>query len=464
MNPFALALRNILRNRRRSIITMLAIVVGASTMLLFGGYVNSISHGLETGIIASGGHMQVQRTGYFEFGRANASAYGIANYDRLMREIDALPELRGMITVMSPQLHVSGLAGNARANTSKPVTGIGLVPADMNRMSLWNDYDFPPNTKRPLAALEGAPSAAIIGHGLASLLQMCEPLGVQGCAKPPPELKKAGAGTPADIFDLAATEQAAQAATLDGAAPTVELLAATASGAPNVAQLKVAKAEVMGVKEVDDSLMLMHLRQAQRLVFGGGREEASAILIQLHHTASVPFVKERLERMFRAQGLGLAVHDFKKLNPQFGQITSMFGAIFLFISLLMATVVLFTTVNTMNMAVVERTTEIGTLRAMGVRRSGILKIFLAEGFLIGLLGSATGVLLSLAIALGVNHGGFHWLPPGAVDPVPLLIQIWGQNKLILITGISLILVASLSAMVPARKAANMEIVEALRHV
>jgi putative ABC transport system permease protein len=118
----------------------------------------------------------------------------------------------------------------------------------------------------------------------------------------------------------------------------------------------------------------------------------------------------------------------------------------------------------MSMAVMERTAEIGTLRAMGLRRSGIRRLFVLEGLLLGLFGAAAGVAAALGVAALVNHSGLTWLPPGQVDPVPLTVRVWGEAALILGTAAGLTLVAVVSAWWPARRAARMHIVDALRHV
>ncbi len=65
----------------------------------------------------------------------------------------------------------------------------------------------------------------------------------------------------------------------------------------------------------------------------------------------------------------------------------MFASIFGFISVLIGAIVLFTVTNTMSMAVVERTVEIGTLRAIGLRRGGIRAMFVSEGIVLGCFGA-----------------------------------------------------------------------------
>jgi putative ABC transport system permease protein len=226
------------------------------------------------------------------------------------------------------------------------------------------------------------------------------------------------------------------------------------------------KAEQQGFKELDDMLVGMHLAQAQRLLYGSERPQATAVVLQLMHTRQIPAAKARLAELLSTtlQGEPLEVQDFEVLNPFYGQAVGMFAAIFGFMAVLIGAIVLFTVGNTMSMAVMERTAEIGTLRAMGLRRSGIRRLFVLEGLLLGLLGAAAGVVAALGVAALVNHSGLTWLPPGQVDPVPLTVRVWGEAALILGTAAGLTLVAVVSAWWPARRAARMHIVDALRHV
>jgi putative ABC transport system permease protein len=118
----------------------------------------------------------------------------------------------------------------------------------------------------------------------------------------------------------------------------------------------------------------------------------------------------------------------------------------------------------MNAAVVERTVEIGTLRAVGLRRSGIRNLFVSEALLLGTLGAVLGILAALGFAYMINHSGLTWTPPGRIDPIPLHLRVWGETPMLMGTAIGLMLVAVLSAWWPARRAAGLRVVEALRHV
>ena len=226
------------------------------------------------------------------------------------------------------------------------------------------------------------------------------------------------------------------------------------------------KAEKQGFKEFDDMYVGMHLAQAQRLLYGNERPQATAVVIQLLHTSQIAAAKARLAELLATtlSAEALEVQDFETLNPFYGQAVGMFAAIFGFMSVLIGAIVLFTVGNTMSMAVMERTAEIGTLRAMGLRRAGIRHLFMCEGLLLGVIGALIGVVASLGVAWLINHAGLTWLPPGQVDPVPLTVRVWGETRLIGACAVGLALVAVVSAWWPARRAARLLIVDALRHV
>ena len=176
--------------------------------------------------------------------------------------------------------------------------------------------------------------------------------------------------------------------------------------------------------------------------------------------------QQRLDTLLRTSLAGeqLAVVDYETLNPFYGQTLGMFAAIFGFISVLIGAIVLFTVTNTMSMAVVERTAEIGTLRAIGLRRGGIRAMFLCEGLMLGCLGAVLGIVAAIAAAWVVNRIGLHWTPPSRIEPVPLSVRLVGENSMLLAYAVGLVIVGAISALLPAARAARMNIVDALRHV
>jgi putative ABC transport system permease protein len=276
-------------------------------------------------------------------------------------------------------------------------------------------------------------------------------------------LEAVGSRPPDDIVSLAREEARSSA---PAGKPRIELLAANVHGAPNVASLEVMKAEQQGFKELDDMYVGLHLSQAQRLIYGAAKPAVTAVVVQLAHTSQIPLARARLEELLATtlNAEPLEVQDFAELNPFYDQAVRMFAAIFGFMAALIGAIVLFTVGNTMSMAVIERTTEIGTLRAMGLRRAGIRRLFVCEALLLGLIGAAVGLVAALGVAWVINHSGLTWLPPGQVDRIPLAVRMWGENLLMVGTAAGLVLVAVLSAWWPARAAGRMVIVDALRHV
>lgn len=470
MRSLSLAWRNLLRNRRRSLMTVVAMVLGLVTVLLFGGYVKDLTYGLQTDFVQLSGHLQVQHKDYFRMGGGDPAGYGVGEHERILKAIANDPELGPKVTVATPILQFGGLAGNAVAGVSRTVFVTGIVVEDQARMRQWNEHGFP--TLAAHISLSGTPAdTAVVGTGVARVLMLCAELRVPDCATDGPAASStapastAGGELPADIADLAAGSQAASTSPSAGR-PRIDLLVASAKGAPNVASVSVLAAEFQGIKEFDDVHVAMHLAQAQKLVFGASPPKVTAIAVQLEKTALLPAARLRLETLLREQfpKQPLTVLDYEVLNPFYGQALAMFGAIFGFIAVLIGAIVLFTVTNTMTTSVVERTAEIGTLRAIGVRRGEIRRMFIAEGLVLGSFSAVAGISLALALAALINAVGLTWLPPGRVEPLPLALRVGGEWGMLAASAAGVIVLGALSALLPAARAARMNIVEALRHV
>lgn len=464
---FKIAFRNILRNRRRSLMTGSAVAVGALALLLFGAFQTFLFAGFQTNLVQRIGHLTVFRSGFFLFGAGNPAAYGIADYRRVMELVVHDPALAPLINVMTANQSLVGIAGNFTGETdaAKTFFGIGIVPSDRDRMRLWNEFGagrvFAPDTR----LADDDEARGLIGGGIARILGLCAALRQPNCPAPPPvAANTAAAPASPDIADLVQREAGAGDDPAHQGMPRIDLLSATAGGAPNVVSLAVAGVDPQGIKELDDNYVAMHLALAQQLVYGRGEHKVTGIVLQLHRSEDVPAARARLDALFKEQHLDLEVRDFQELTPFYGQVIGLFGSIFLFIAAIMGVIVLFAVVNTMTMNVMERTNEIGTIRAMGVRRRGIRWQFIVEGALLGAIGATAGLVLAVLVAAVVNRAGITWLPPGNANPIPLRLELAGAVRLIIGTWLGLVLVATLAALLPANRAARLAVVDALRHV
>ena len=460
-STLVLALRNLMRNRQRSLTTLLAMVVGVNAILIFGGYSHDITNEMQTDFVQRSGHLQIQRKGYFLYGSGNSATYGIPGYEKLIAALKNDPVLKPMVAVVTPTLQLGGIAGNFSAGVSRTVMVQGMVAHDQAQLRKWNDYGFPIEV-RPLPLDGAAQDAIVIGEGVARVLQLCAELKVPTCDAQPKAVDAAAADAPPDLAALSALE----GPPVRNKATQIEVLATNVHGAPNVGSFNVVKAEALGVKELDDVYVAMHLPGAQRLVYGRDAPQVTAVIIQLQHTDQIAAARARIEQLLAKDfpGTQLDILDFETLNPYYGQTNRMFAALFGFVFVLIGAIVVFVVSNTMSMTIYERTVEIGTLRAIGQRRRAIESLFVIEGAVLGMIGSGLGVVIALVISALVNVSGLHWIPPSRVDPIPLTVRVWGEWGMIVMTFIGLTVVAALSAWLPAKGAAKQPIVDALRHV
>ena len=468
MMLFKIAFRNILRNGRRSLMTASAIAVGAIAMIVFGEYVAFTMVGLETSAVMQGGHLTVYRKGYFDFGSGNPSGYSIGGYKDVIRLIANDPELKPEISVVTPNVTLFGIAGNFAIDASKTFFGYGFIASDRAKMLRWDEYGIMRDYHlQPIGVRDDDETHGVVGAGLARVLGLCKPLKIADCPSPPKEVRPAASNAPAadvNLAELSARDRDTTRNAPAERAPRIDLLGATAGGAPNVVSFYVNGARNLGFKEMDDAYVGMNLKLAQQLLYGREEHKAVSIQIQLQRSEDMAKARARLNALFAQHNLDLEAHDFKELQPQYGQIVGFMGAIFTFISVIMGVIVLFTIVNTMSMSVMERTNEIGTARAMGVRRSGIRRQFLIEGWMLGAIGATAGVILATLIANWFNHLGITYTPPGQAHPVPLVLLTQGVGKLLFSVWFGLMIMATIAAFIPAGRAARMLVVDALRHV
>ena len=128
---------------------------------------------------------------------------------------------------------------------------------------------------------------------------------------------------------------------------------------------------------------------------------------------------------------------------------------------LIVLVAAFNIVSTLVMVVVNRTREIGILKAMGLTRKDTLRAFVFQGLWIGVIGTLAGLTLGLVLAVLIERYGLIPIPPDVyfVDRLPVSLSPW---DIVWICGVSL-LISILATIYPARQASGLEPVEAIRH-
>jgi putative ABC transport system permease protein len=139
------------------------------------------------------------------------------------------------------------------------------------------------------------------------------------------------------------------------------------------------------------------------------------------------------------------------------------GLLSIVVSIILFIIVFSTVMNTMLMVVLERTSEIGTLLAIGFKRRHILTLFVYEGTMKGLLGGIIGTVLGVGTVYIINLIGIPLSKPG-VEDVSFILRPEIDLKLIILALVFSIVAAALASLYPANRGSRMNPVEALRSV
>lgn len=419
MNLFKLGLRGLTRNRRRSLVTLLAISLGFAAISLFAGYTHSIYDGLARSSIHGEllGHLTINKRGMRLEGKLDPERYTFtqAEVENIQNLLKAEPHIR----LIAPRLGLSGLASNGRASTIFIAEGISpeamaklqenaLLPEEV-RMGL--DKTF-------YKHLDPAhPEVVMLSAGLAQLLHL---------------------------------DNGGQAA----------LLANTLSGQANALDVNVGGTFITGNAGSNDKFAFVPLALAQSLLDAEGRADRLTLLLD-DVTLTEP-MRDYVAVQLKAAGFDVEVQTWQDLSDFYRQVHGMFDMIFGFIFSIVLTVVVMSVANSMGMSVVERTREIGTLRAMGLKRRGVVQLFAGEALLLSLIGCLVGLVITVIVRYWVNASGIAYTPPNAAGKVPLLVDL--DTVRIAFTLVMMLLVGTLAAWLPARRAARQPVIDALGHV
>jgi len=218
--------------------------------------------------------------------------------------------------------------------------------------------------------------------------------------------------------------------------------------------------------EVAGKLGLLKETQGLFKAKGWGRPaEVSEIAIRLKDTSTLNETLAKVDAAVAAlknkKGESIfQIHPWDQFVP-FSKIADMIDIMTLFIKIILVSVVLISIMNVLIMAVYERIREIGTISAIGTSPNKILWLFLSEGFLLGVLGTAIGTAISLIAIYALNISTVS-IAFGRQENIVLAPTIAAGD--VIFVGLLTILVSVLASLQPAWKASRMDPITALRHV
>lgn len=418
-NMLKLALRGLLRNRRRSLVTLLAISFGFSAIVLFAGYTHNVYGGLARQSIHGEmlGHLTLRKRGMRKEGKLDPERYMLTAAE--VEAITTLLKAEPHVEMVAPRLAFSGLVSNGRASTI--FVAESIEPAAMERLQR--------------NVLTEAEQKSGMFDRLRKQLDPAHP-----------EVVELSEGL-ADLLHLAAGGQA-------------QMLVNTLAGQANALDVTVGGTFNTGNAGSNDKFAFVSLALARTLLDAEGRADRLTILLDdMEQTGAM---RDRLQARLKAAGFDVEIMTWQELSDFYNQVHGMFDMIFGFIFSIVLTVVVMSVANSMGMTVIERTREIGTLRAIGLKRSGVVRLFTVESMLLTLIGCSVGLLIAFAVRWGVNMADISYVPPNSASRVPLLVDLDAGRTLF--TFVLMAVVGTVAAYLPARRAAQKDIIDALGHV
>ena len=397
-----LALRNVLRHKARTAMTLLAIVAGVVGLILSGGFVHDIFSQLGEALIHSqSGHLQIARTGYFEAGARSPEKFLIGEPEPLRKKIMASPGVEDVLE----RLFFSGLLNNGRADL--PIIGEGVEPDREARLGSGMRIQAGQRLRQV------DEHGMMLGQGLAHALRLA----------------------PGDW---------------------VTLVINTPEGALNSQEFQVVGLFQTFSKDYDAHAVRIPLAAARDLLASSG---INTLVVSLKRTEDTLPIAMALSASL--SGTGLEVNTWLQLNDFYAKTVKMYDIQFGVLRIIILLMVLLSVVNSVNMSVFERVGEFGTMMALGNRSRRVVELIIKENILIALVGATAGVLLGVILALLISAIGIPMPPPPNAD-----LSYVARIRIVpsVVAGAYAIgLTATiLAAFIPALRVRRIPIVDALR--
>lgn len=399
-NFFKMAYRNLGRNRRRSVLSALALSIGLALMLFIASfYEGEMRSSMESTLRLDSGHIQIRSIDYDPDKLSVAWEYLIENPEQVAGQVEAL----GQVQVATPRLIASGIVSVGDESSGVQIMGVDPTSsANQPYEDGMQSGNFPAADDR-----EGI----LIGQPLAENLSL-----------------KVG--------------------------DQLNLLVNTSNGTVDEQLFTVRGIFNTGVTTYDKSIVLLPLTKAQ--AFSGAESRASYIFVLLKDREQTDAVATAL------QSPNYTVKTWTELNEILVLMEDFSNAYLFILNLIVMGVTATVIVNTLVMSVFERTREIGILTAIGMKGRQIIGLFLAEASMLAAGGLVFGLLLGWGLAAYFGQVGIYFGDLG-ISGFYLGDRIYTYlttDDTIYLTTMALV-ITLLASLYPARLASRMEPVEAL---
>ena len=396
------AVQNTLRNRRRSLVTVSIAALGTAGILLAGGFALFTYQSLAEAAARDSGHLVVGTPNYFVKDEETPLQNGLDNVDELRIQLLADPQVRAVL----PRVEFSGLISNG--DKSVVMVGMGVEP----------DAEF--SVKGPFLAMKE-------GDVLAS-------------GSKEPEIM---------LGDALARNLKAKPGT------GLTLLASTTEGSLNALDVKVKGIFSTGTPEIDKRLVFADIGTAQKLVNSQKVSRLGVFLARMEQTLPE-------QARIAAANPKLTVQTWEDQAFFYRGVRDLYNRIFGALGIIIGVIVVFVVTNAMSMAIIERTREIGTLRALGTLPRQVLNALTLEGMVLGGVGALAGAVIAGGLSVFLYFANIQMPPPpGRSEGYPLYVTV---DPLMYLGTIVLMVALTMAASAwVARRTVHMPVVDALSH-
>lgn len=397
-----LPLRSLWRNRRRTILSLLVIALGTAVSAFVFGFLENSRLQIQQSTVQEYGNLQIASP---ELWNSKTDGYGYLIAPAAAAQVGGLlaqePGFRGSTS----QLQFPGLLGTGR--DTQVIRALGIEPG--NPVLDFADHVV---AGRGLAPTDTA--AVFVGRTLADKLSL-------------------------------------------SVGSIVMATLTTVHGAYNASPFTVVGIYKYTNAQFEEQVVFIPLAFAQRLLDTDGVDR---IVVSLDQIAETSTVAGHLTTGLAASGIALAPRTWDDLSPFYRQLASYFNALFAFLSFAISILVFFIILEVQTLAFLERTREVGTIRALGTTQREVFVLFFAESAWLAALGSASGVAVGALLIAAFNAAKIQWLPPGTIDYFTLGAKI--EVGTVLVPFAISFVATLLSALYPAAQASRLRVVDALR--
>ena len=404
---FRIGLRNLLKNYRRSIKTIMTVVIGISACLLFQGFMSHTLWGLQESLINGGiGHIQIYRKGYLEHSIEEPYQYLITDLETLVERLEKVPAVK----LIAPRLNFQGVVSSGGKDAVVVGTaGLSEEEQSLNSMAILKEGSF---------IKDENPFGVVIGSGITQKLNV-------------------------------------------GVGDILTLMVAMKGGGVNAIDLEITGIIEGQIKSYNDTALFANLNTVRELI--DISDSVDRVILLLDRTENLEKVGPYLSGL--SNEMGLEYCDWRQLvGTQYTQPKLFYDLAYVLIMTIIVLVVIGSITNTLNLTMQERVREIGTIRSLGTTRLQVGGIFIAESSLIGFSGGLIGIAVGFGLAALLNAIGGVPIPP----PPGHARGYTAFFKPDFLEGLRLmflfLITAALSGFYPAYRAARLEIVDALRWI